>query len=490
MKNLFLIVLLLLLGFTQYITFRTGKLVKPQEGVPVIHWVTDPNPVRPLQVALFYKWLERHNYPKIRVEFDYANQGIQKTVVQGVTGVAGDLIDVQNSYVPYLKEIGILQDVSGVTKELGLPDVYNPKIHGELFVDGKRYGFPRSLSMAAFFVNRDLFRKLGMEPPPYRWDFATFEKIGAEFNRRANPGSKREYFFTDAIQQAPFVLRRSLGVSYFNECLTRSAVNDARTARSFAVYKKWRDEMHLFPTPAESSSFVGEQGLGTAAVQLFNKGYFGMLSTGRHTLIPLRTMKCNFDLSASEHPNGGYPNAFLGCTVVVLYKGSPNREWAKYFLAFLESEEYNHYIIEDADTIPPVPSYYKTEAYARPKKYPNEWALHQNLARAADEIGVSREYSPFTLKVGDYLRAETKIFDGFMTGVYSAEKAAELLAQTIDKGIEESLKDHPELKEKYAAAEARQKQIDAIKAKGGKIPLALVDNTFLKKYYQDTGLGE
>ncbi|MBL8992062.1 MAG: extracellular solute-binding protein, partial [Spirochaetia bacterium] len=190
MRNLFLAVLLILLGFTQFIVFRASKVAKPVEGVPVIHWVTDPNPVRPAQVALFYKWLERNRYPKIRVEFDYANQGIQKTVVQGVTGVAGDLIDVMNSYVPYLKEIGILQDVSDVTRELGLPDVYNPKIHSELFVDGKRYGFPRSLTMGAFFVNRDLFKKLGMEPPPYRWDFATFEKIGIEFNRRANPAGK------------------------------------------------------------------------------------------------------------------------------------------------------------------------------------------------------------------------------------------------------------------------------------------------------------
>jgi hypothetical protein len=48
---------------------------------------------------------------------------------------------------------------------------------------------------------------------------------------------------------------------------------------------------------------------------------------------------------------------------------------------------------------------------------------------------------------------------------------------------------HEELKPRYIAALKRQAVIDEAKAKGEKIPLELVDNPFLKKYYRETGKG-
>ena len=45
---------------------------------------------------------------------------------------------------------------------------------------------------APILVNVDTFRRVGMEPPPREWNFETFERIGKEFVRRANPPGERQ----------------------------------------------------------------------------------------------------------------------------------------------------------------------------------------------------------------------------------------------------------------------------------------------------------
>ena len=64
------------------------------------------------------------------------------------------------------------------------------------------------------------------------------------------------------------------------------------------------------------------------------------------------------------------------------------------------------------------------------------------------------------------------------------------MTSKIEKEISGYVKRHPEKKAAYLAALERQKKIDSLREAGKKIPLALVDNVFLKRYYKDKGLGE
>jgi serine/threonine-protein kinase RIO1 len=60
----------------------------------------------------------------------------------------------------------------------------------------------------------------------------------------------------------------------------------------------------------------------------------------------------------------------------------------------------------------------------------------------------------------------------------------------IKKAIANHLARHPELKDRYLSDLETQRKIDALKAAGKKVPLALVANPFLRVYYQKTGRGE
>lgn len=489
MRNLFLIILFCLVIFSQAIQFSQKK--QRTSGVPVLYWLGLPNPDRPFQLRLFESWLSNRGLPSVEIRLDTLNQGISKVVVQGVAGVAGDLPEVYSGQLPILAQMGLLEPVDDIAKTFGLPETnYNPALHDDLYVDGKRYAYPCNMSLLLLLVNQNAFSKVGMSLPPYRWDFDAFEKIGRDYVSRANEKTqgKRLYYFADFLQWP--TLRRSLGVSHFNETLTGPALNDPRYRSLLERYKKWVFEDHLIPTQAEISSFsVDAGGFSGYSMQLFANGNFAMILNGRHAVVQFRQAGKSFPLSVSESPNGGYPNTAISSRMVTIFKGSKNIPEAKRFLAFFTSRELNMHLVTEGDALPPVPGFTDLEEFTKPSGHENEWPLHQGFARALRENPIPTEYSPFLLNTAVYLPLESKFLGGFMTGVTTAEEALARFDEEVKKEMKRSLSQHPELKARYEEALVRQKKIDEIKKRGEKIPLDLVENTFLKKYYRDMGMG-
>lgn len=489
MRNLFLIILFLMVVFSQVISFSKKKV--ESGGAPVIYWLGLPNPDRVTQLALFRTWLSNHAYPDVEIRVDTQNQGISKIVIQGVAGVAGDMPELYSGQLPFLAQMGILEPLEGVAKTFGIPENhFIPSIGPDLSVDGVRYAFPCNVSILMLLASQDAFRKVGMESPPYRWDFALFEKIAKDYVQRANaanPG-KRLFYFCDSLQTAS--LRRSVGVSQWNETLTASALAGPRYAEVLRLYHRWMMDDHLIPTPAEVNAFnVEAGGFSGYSMQLFARGNFAMIHTGRHAVVQFRKMGFQGRLAAVEPPHGGYPNTSISSRMITLFKGSRNKELAKSFMAFFSSPELNRHLVEDGDALPPTPGYTDDEAFQKPKGHENEWALHQGFSRALKENPIPFEYSPFLLKTGAYAHLEKKFVDAYMSGVATAEEALAQVDREVNLEMKRYLSDHPELKDRYEEALGRQKKIDALKERGEKIPLDLVDNAFLKKYYRDTGKG-
>lgn len=488
MKNLFLTILIALIIFSQIISFVSSKRTTAL-GLPVIYWSTDLNPARIEQIALFRKWLAKRGLPDVEVRLDTANAGLQKALTQTVTGVAADVMDQGSGSIQLLQEMGVLKDMSEVDKEFGykFEDMYEPTLN-DIIIGGKHYGFPCNIGLASLVVNVDTFRKVGMEPPPFRNSFEAFEAIGLDFVTRANAGKKRrDAFFFDAHQFE--LMRRSLGVSYFNETLTRSMVDCPEFVKVLKMALRWTDELHLAPSAAEVASIAIEQGYGGSSFQLFNHGNFAMMMTGRWAMIQIRSMGAKYPISIIEYPNGGYPNAMAMSRSVVVYQGTKQPDAAKYFCAFLRSEDYNMHIVHDSDGNTGETPYLDREEFLRPAGFTNEWGLHQGLAKIAKTIAIGREYSPFVL-FNSYSRYESRTISGLMAHIYTAEETTELVNKSINAEIDKYLGRNPDKMPAYRAALERQKKIDDLKARGKKIPLSLVDNSFLKRYYRDTGRGE
>ncbi|MBL8994624.1 MAG: extracellular solute-binding protein, partial [Spirochaetia bacterium] len=372
MKNLFLIILTALIIFTQVIMIRVGGSVLSGDK-PYIYWVTDFHPSRKEQVRIFREWLKKNNYPDIEVRLDTANSGLQKTLIQAASGVAGDVIQVFGGAVPFLAEAGFVEDLASVTKEFKLNE-------SELFIgadvdlywNGGRYAVPKNVELRQYFVNRDLFEKLGMSPPPPNWNLEDFEKIGIEFDRRANAGKKRrQNFFANSISLEE--VRKSAGISTYNETLTHLALDCPEYLAIMKRVEQFGNRYHIIPTDADRQDVAVGQGYGDSFFQLFNNGQLGLLLTGRWALIQIRSMGHNPRMTALGSPSQGFPVVIAQHGAIVTYKGSKRKEWAKYFQAFLFSEEYSRQILKDVDAFPPLTKYINDEEFLRPKGFPNEW---------------------------------------------------------------------------------------------------------------------
>lgn len=510
--------------------------------VPVLYWVTDPAPARVEQVNRFHQWLIRTGrfsedrleteadvqrffrevpealiddivvtqpglaglllgdepdlsllpvvvkIPACEMRLDTANRDDTKQKVQAVSGVAADVMDVFNgSSMRMFAAMGVLRDVTEDAERMGfgLDETY-AALQPELIVDGRQYMYPCNVSSSYYTVNNDLFRRLGMEPPPSRWTFDEFERMGIEFCARANEGkTRRDTFFLNKIDWTR--MHRGLGVSRFNETLTASVLDCAGYAEAMSRGRRWMYEINIIPTPDDVDAFASARTYGGADPAMFGAGHFGMIEGGRYWLMQFREFENLGELGFAEPPHGGFPNTSIGTRGALVYKGTPYPELATLFLAYLASETYNSLIVEDSDALPPNPAYAQTEAYRYPPDHPNEWLLHGPAFEIAETIAIGDEYSPFVLPT--VVENEINYHrDRFIAGQCSAEEAASHSASAINQEIAKRLQRDPSLMPEYEARMERQQKIDELKERGEPIPESWIDNPFLRAYYRHLGM--
>ena len=335
--------------------------------VPVIYWVSDPNPARVQQIDGFHRWLAKDaSRPACELRLDSANYDKSKKIIQAVSGVAGDIMDLYGGRsIMFFQTMGVLRDLTEDAVRMGFDvgKTYDA-IGSEITVDGRQYAFPCNVSSLLYWINKSTFERYGCSIPQMRMTLQQFEAMGKEFVDAANPaGLPRTVFLCDRIDNE--VLMRSLGLSTFNETQTRCTLDDERYVRTLELLHKWTFEDHLMPTPAERSSFSAESGYGGLTLQLFNSGNYAMVYMGRYALIQLREFE-GLDLAICMPPHGGYPNVNTSTRAAAVYANSPNPECALHFMQYLASEDYNMQIVRDADALPPNPVYTEREAFLRP----------------------------------------------------------------------------------------------------------------------------
>jgi multiple sugar transport system substrate-binding protein len=459
------------------------------EGRPVLYWVTDANPARTEQVKLFEQWLKEHHYPDIDLRLDSANSDSTKKLIQGVSGVGDDIIDLDTNNMPLFRAVGILQDLTVPAEKLGFDPTHTwAAVRPLIVVDDRQFSFPCNVSVAAYWINKVTFERYGIPIPPRRWSLDQFESIGKQFVDAANPpGRQRTIFF--ANQVSTLLVQRSLGLDTFNETLTRCMLDDPRAARTLEFVRKWMYVDRIIPTDADMASFATQAGYGGAALQLFNTGNYGMFQMGRYALIQLRQFG-DMKLAVSEPPNGGFPNTVLVTRAAGVYAGSKHKDLAELFLAYLAGPQYNMQIVRDADALPPNPIYTRTEAFLHPPDHPNEWGCHEAFAEMARTIAIAPSVSPYVLP-SVVSRYASQGYDAAVnSGRLTPAQATQEAANNINREIQRSLKEDASLAAPYAQALQLQKKIEQYRRDGRKVPLAWIKNPFYRAYYVSKGWAE
>lgn len=483
MKYVFLAAFCLLLLLSGAVYLRTDAA---HGGAPVLYWTTDPNPARVEQVRLFRKWLADTGHADIELRLDTANSDPSKKIIQGVSGVAGDLLDLGPTDLPFFVSTGLLADVTDAARSNGFsPADTFATVRPLIEQNGRQYRYPCNVSVQLMWANKTTLAKYGQPLPPAVWDMETFERLGRAFvAAAAKPGERQMVFYADGLDRV--TLRRGLGLDTYNETLTRCTLDDARYVRVLEKLRQWTFVDRLLPNAADVEGFATGGGYAGVGPQLFNNGNYALLLMGRHALIQLRAFG-PMDLVVLELPTTGFRNAVVTVRGTGVYAGSKHRREAELFLQFLASQPYNEQITADADALPPNPAFAQGEAFTDPPGRPSERGVHAPFADAAKAIGVPPSVCPFVLPgVAD--RIDLNAYDGFMlSGRLTAAAAAKQAAVRINAEIERNVGERPELRADYEKRLTQQKQIDALRSAGKQVPLAWIDNPFHRAYYRAQG---
>ena len=353
-------IIALLLGLASAYTALT---LAEREARPSISWTAGLSQDRVAPVAAFHEWMKKtgrvdeNGEPLFTVKLETADN--QSTLIQAVSGMAGDLID----HVPVKRfaPMGVLEDITEFARENGLDPGSNYGAAGDLLMyGGRQYAYACNLAAPALLCNADLFRQYGMEPPPEEWTPEEFESIGLEFIRRANEGRPRqEVFFAGAMPQVILPLARIMGGDVFNETLTAATLTDPAFVRALETYYGWVYRHHLIPTAAEATSTESEgTSVNSEATPQLAAGRYGMILTGRYVNMDLRRFRNGrFRLAFVQLPEWEYKNLVTTSRNTAIYKGSKHKEQARLFLKFLAAKEYNDLIIRSSDGLPPNPEW-------------------------------------------------------------------------------------------------------------------------------------
>ena len=254
MKYLFggLLLLLIVASSVTFLSF-TGQ----NKEVPVLHWVTGYNEPRVIQAELFEQWMADNGYPEVELRIDNVNHNTTKNIVQGVSGVAGDIFECYAGGINLYHSVGMLEDLTDIAKEMGFSSAETYEVvQPILSIDGRQYGFPRSVSCGFYWVNVEAFEKAGILVPSISWSFEEFEQKGRAFVHALNDPTKPQSIFFGrefSITQRGLMLR-SMGVDFFNETMTKSNWDHPLHQKVFEITFDWTFNARIIPTRAEALS--------------------------------------------------------------------------------------------------------------------------------------------------------------------------------------------------------------------------------------------
>ncbi len=488
MKALFTLTLLFLIivsGAT-YLTLPGVRSDKPQ-----LHWIIVGGPEKGEQVEMFYQWLKENNYPEFDLKMDKPGaKPHEKNVIQGISGVAGDILDCYEGHVQLYQSVGLLVDLTDRAGEMGLDlEQTYTAVRPSMKVDGRQYAFPRNVSSRLLWVNLEAFEKLELPVPPDIWTFEEFEEHGKAFVAAANiAGEHQEFYFSTYMGLYERIMFfRSQGRDIYNETLTKLEMEHPIYEEIYQMFYRWIREVNIIPTEMEAKTLLSASsgGVGAGTFHLFAEGKYGMMGGARWSLIQMRRTGPT-KLAVSELPHGGFRNTLVYYGAGAVYAGSKYTDLAQYFLKFLASEQFNMHIVKSGDGLPPVAKYTETEEFLRPKEFPNEWGSHERIRRIATEIALPVSSSPYIL-LSSVMRIEKNAFHKFLSGRSSAGEAIRFAEDMIRAEMKRAREESSELSVKYEKGLRDQAEIDRLREKGELVPLHLISNPFYRRYYVERG---
>ena len=420
-------------------------------GRRTLVWVTDANPARKSQIALFEKYA-----PELTAVVDSGNLDTSKVIVQSSGGVGPDVMDCYSCYQTdtYVRT-GIAWDITERANELGItPDICWPGARNIMTWQGRQYTFPTNCGVMALFFNKDIFDELEMDYPASDWTWEEFVEVARKLTRRRADarGYERfalnDYWWMDAVWQA--------GGAFYSEDGTRCVLDSPEARQGWRFWNDLRAKWDIMPDAVELSGLAGESvQYGGGQPGLFLSGRYVFYLGGRWNQIAWRQAnaeRAQAGLAPFRYGVVGMPrkqrraSRFVARATAINRLGD-RREDALKFLQFLAGEPYCRDINVTADGISAVVQYSRTVDQVTNPAYPDE--------RECDEVwiklmptGIAMETSPFIIP-DDASRIVSEYTSAITQGQLDVDEAVQRMTRAVNDKIAKNVRTFEHLREEY-----------------------------------------
>jgi len=414
------------------------------DGRIILTWVSDDNPARREQIALFNRL-----HPEYCVELDPANSGSEKVIVQAIGGVGPDLFDCYDGFQlsAYVKS-GIAWDVTDELAKAGIDVARDawPAAFPNALYEGRTYGFPTNAGCNAIWFNKDIFDRCGEPYPKGSWTWAEFIGVARRLTVQEEGGRVRHFgFLCDWWNWPQFVSQ--WGGRLYSEDGTRCVADSPEACAGIQLMQDLIYKHRVMPSPVEEAAIATAGGWGSGTITFFGAGKGAMALGGRWWLCTLRQYP-NLRLGAVESPHGPY-RVFRGYgRATCINKNSPRRAAALEFLKYMAGKDYNDLINHQADALAPVIRYCFTPEFLHDPEYPAE--DFNAVWRDIMKVAVPDQISPFVN--GNVAgRIFEKQLDLVKNGQKTGAEAMGAAARRINEEVAKAIELDPSLRVRYKA---------------------------------------
>lgn len=440
--KLFFSIALGLLAVWTVIMSVTGR-DRTDDGRVKLVWVSDDNPARRAQVDLFNK-----ENSQAYVTLDPESSGKEKVVVQCLSGVGPDLLDIFDGFeLTAFVRAGIAMDITDELKQHGISiekDVW-AGTHTTAMLNGRVYGFPRSASVDALLFNRALFDRAGLKDPGPFTTGDQFLAMAKALTVRDEQGRPKQFGFQFEWWQYRHFLRQ-WNAHLYSADGTRCVLDSPEAVAAIQYMRDLIWEYHVTPTPAEVAAMPSGGGYGTGKINLFGSGQAAMALAGRWWMPILRNNFKDLSFGVSECQFGPQRQYRAYCAVTAVNQFSRHRKEALEFLFYMASPEYNQLINSQADSMGPIKKYALSGDFLSASEFPDEACNAVWLS--AMEHSVPDGVSPFVSGAAAN-RIITRQLDLVANNLKSPQEAMETSALLINDEIAKTVAGDPELQKLY-----------------------------------------
>lgn len=426
------LVAVVIMSLLSVVVWRMQPPLVPPGKTPLT-WVSDDNPLRKDQIALF----NRLN-PDIVLRLDPTNEGLEKVIVQSIAGVGPDLFDCRDAFElsAYVRS-GVALDLTSDLRSLNI-DVKGDAFHaaqGPAVFEGRAYGVPTNVAADGIWFHKDLFDREHVPYPKGPWTWREFLGLAQRMTLRGPDGRIERYGLLFEWYGWRHFLK-GFGARIYSEDGARCTIDSAEAIAAVQTMQDLVYRYHVSPSPGDEAAMATQGGWGSGMMSYFGAKRGAMALGGRWWLAQLRNYS-GLSLGVAESPYGtarvfhGYGRA------AVVNSAGRNRKAAMRFLAFLAGSPYNDLIDRQADGIS---AYVK---YAENAKSPDDRVWLDIARRATPD-----EVSPFVdgALAGRLIQLQ---LDLVRAGQKAPAQAMHDAAKAVNEAIAENLREDPALQRRY-----------------------------------------